>query len=190
MHRLHFSSGSSDVSLPNPMQLPSLSLPALPIFRCMLHVWIRFLILHFLQITFSPTVQPFFSCEICRPYFAGSRVAGSPAYDPRATYIAVNVCFYRSFDCHFCALRLIFISFVPVCICRVPHVFPISVVSTDRTPSEAAFLCSCHYLPAFLFSILSNCCMIFSYLLLLFFCAWYSFAKLCVSSPFIAASAI
>ena len=131
MHRLHFSSGSSDVSLPNPMQLPSLSLPALPIFRCMLHVWIRFLILHFLQITFSPTVQPFFSCEICRPYFAGSRVAGSPAYDPRATYIAVNVCFYRSFDCHFCALRLILIVFVHICIAVVFHDVPVLSLSHD-----------------------------------------------------------
>ena len=58
IHRLHFSSGSSDVSLPNPRQVPSLSLPALPIFCCMLHAWIRFSILHSLQVIFFPTVHP------------------------------------------------------------------------------------------------------------------------------------
>ena len=58
MHLLHLSIGSSDTTLANPMHVPSLSLPAFPILRCILHVRIRSFILHFLQTIFFPTVPP------------------------------------------------------------------------------------------------------------------------------------
>ena len=57
---MHASRGSSDTPFPNPMHMPLPSRPALPIFLCKLHVPIRFLILHFLQMTLSPTVHPLF----------------------------------------------------------------------------------------------------------------------------------
>lgn len=113
MHLLHFSIGSSDAPFPNPMQVPSASLPAVPIFFCMLHVFILFSILHFLHTILFPAVHPFsranvFAHSLLTPVSLDLQpVIHSPQisqYTSVSTILMIAICF--PFNIHILCLLL------------------------------------------------------------------------------------